>query len=223
MNEDVINIRDIQHFFYCRHRWGLLNIGSTWAENYYVTKANLLHNRVHDSNNAYTARGKCTFTSVSVYNDQEQYNIYGVLDCLELVRSIDGTYVEGLNGKYKFTIVEYKPTQPKGKPYNEDDLMQVFAQKLCVDYIFGSDCDVCIYYANTKKRVPLLLRENWEIYDSQLRANLLEMRRLRVEGIIPVKEQGQKCSGCSLKNICIPINRKRRYSHRKCIQESIDA
>ncbi|MEG0894264.1 MAG: CRISPR-associated endonuclease Cas1 [Oscillospiraceae bacterium] len=38
-----VKIRDIQHFLYCPHRWGLLNIDCAWAENYYVVKANLLH------------------------------------------------------------------------------------------------------------------------------------------------------------------------------------
>ena len=32
----------------------------------------------------------------------------------------------------------------------EDDLMQVFAQKICVDYVFGCDCDGVIYYADVK-------------------------------------------------------------------------
>lgn len=48
MTEESISIRSIQHWLYCRHRWGLLEINCAWAENYYVTKANLLHRRVHE-------------------------------------------------------------------------------------------------------------------------------------------------------------------------------
>ncbi len=29
--------------------------------------------------------------------------------------------------------------------------MQVFAQKICVDYTFGGDCDGVLYYADVKK------------------------------------------------------------------------
>ena len=43
MTEEQIPVRSIQHWLYCRHRWGLLEIDCAWAENYYVTKANLLH------------------------------------------------------------------------------------------------------------------------------------------------------------------------------------
>ena len=53
-----IAIRSIQHFMYCPHRWGLLEIDQAWAENVFVTKANLLHERVHDPNRHYSVRGK---------------------------------------------------------------------------------------------------------------------------------------------------------------------
>ena len=40
---EQIALRDIQHYLYCPHRWGLMKIDCAWAENYYVVKANLLH------------------------------------------------------------------------------------------------------------------------------------------------------------------------------------
>lgn len=45
---EQIPIRSIQHYMYCPHRWGLIEIGDVWAENAFVTKANLIHERVHD-------------------------------------------------------------------------------------------------------------------------------------------------------------------------------
>lgn len=116
MNDNVINIRSLQHFLYCPHRWGLIEIGKVWFENFYVTKANLVHKRAHDFNE-FVSKNKKVFTSVSVYNDMPEYNLYGVLDCLEISDS-------GIN------IVEYKPSKPKNREYNYEDLMQVFAQKL---------------------------------------------------------------------------------------------
>ena len=56
----------------------------------FVTKANLLHERVHDPERHYTARGRKVFTSVPVYNDLEVYNLYGVTDCLELTEDSQG-------------------------------------------------------------------------------------------------------------------------------------
>ena len=83
MKENEISIRSIQHYLYCPHRWGLIEIDRAWAENYFVTKANLMHERVHDPNQGYLSRGRRVYTSVPVYNDRPEYQLYGVTDCIE--------------------------------------------------------------------------------------------------------------------------------------------
>ena len=204
MNTAEITIRSIQHYLYCPHRWGLMEIDKAWAENMYVTKANLMHERVHDPDKSYTMRGKKVYTSVPVYNDLEEYNLYGVTDCLELTKDEEGVSFNGSDEKYHISIVEYKPTIPKSMDYRDDDLMQVFAQKVCVDYVFGTDCDGIIYYADVKKRVMLPFRQNYEEYDIKLKQILKEMRGYLKEGKIPAIRKGQKCSGCSMKDLCMP-------------------
>ncbi|MGN0136304.1 CRISPR-associated protein Cas4 [Anaerotignum sp.] len=195
MIEPTLNIRSIQHYLYCPHRWGLLEIDRAWAENVFVTKANLLHSRVHDPERSYTAKGKKVYTSVPVYCDGEEYGLFGVVDCLEVQQE-------------KLAIVEYKPTMPKEGLFRYDDLMQVFAQKLCVDSVFHCDCDTYLYYADKKKRVELPLREKAPEYDAHLKELLGEMRSYLERGIIPPKKKGQKCSGCSMKDLCMPSIKK---------------
>lgn len=204
MSTAEITIRSIQHYLYCPHRWGLLEIDKAWAENIFVTKANLMHDRVHDPDKSYTMRGKKVFTSVPVYNDSDQYNLYGITDCLELTKDKFGVKINGSEEKYHICIVEYKPTKPKNVEYREDDLMQVFAQKICVDYVFGCDCDGVIYYSDVKKRIALPLKENFEEYDVKLKNILAEMRRNLATGHIPGIRKEQKCSGCSMKDLCMP-------------------
>lgn len=220
MNSTVITIRSIQHYLYCPHRWGLLEIDQAWAENAFVTKANLLHSRVHDPDQNYAMRGKRVFTSVSVYNDLEEYNLYGKTDCIEAVVSEDGVQIAGGECRYKFCIVEYKPTKPKNVGYREEDLMQVFAQKICVDYIFGGDCDGALYYADVKKRIPLPLKERFGEYDRQLKQQLKEMWRYLEEGKIPPIEKKQNCSGCSMKDLCMP-SAKKYIDIKKDIREAL--
>lgn len=221
MSSIEIAIRSIQHYLYCSHRWGLLEIDKAWAENVFVTKANLLHERVHDPNQNYISKGKKVYTSVPVYNDLDDYNLYGVTDCLELKKDSEGVSIGGSEEKYSICIVEYKPTKPKNKEYNEDDLMQVFAQKICVDYVFGSDCDAILYYADVKKRVMLPLKENFEMYDRQLKELLKEMRTNFERGVIPPIRKGQKCSGCSMKDLCMPAIKKTKdfFAEIEKIQE----
>lgn len=187
-----ISIRSVQHYLYCPHRWGLIEIDRAWAENLFVTKANFLHERVHNPKAAYSSPNKKCYTSVTVYNDSREYNLYGVTDCMEVDKS------------GKITIVEYKPTKPKDKSYHFTDLMQVFAQKICVDAVFGSDCDGILYYADVKKRVSLPLRDNFEEYDTLLKSTLLEMRSYLQNGTIPKIPEKQYCSGCSFKDLCMP-------------------
>lgn len=201
MNAMQIAIRSVQHYMYCPHRWGLLEIDRAWAENVFVTKANLMHERVHDPDNRYTSKNKKVFTSVSVYNDQQQYGLFGVTDCLEMT-DVDGE-------KQNVCIVEYKPSKPKKYDYHEEDLMQVFAQKICVDHVFGCDCDGVLYYADVKKRVHLPLRENYQKYNEQLICLLEEMRSYLGQGKIPVIRKGQKCSGCSMRDLCMPSAKQR--------------
>ena len=43
----VVNIREIQHYFYCPHRWGLIHIGSDWSENFFINKAQIIHDNVN--------------------------------------------------------------------------------------------------------------------------------------------------------------------------------
>lgn len=204
MSTTEIAIRSVQHYMYCPHRWGLLEIDRAWAENFFVTKANLMHGRVHDPERSYISRGKRVFTSVPVYNDLEPYNLYGVVDCLELTEDNKGVSVCKSPEKYKICVVEYKPTKPKSVLFREDDLMQVFAQKICIDYVFGGDCESVIYYADVKKKVPLPLRENYSLYDEKLRKILNDMRRYMDKGKIPPIRKDQKCSGCSMKDLCMP-------------------
>ena len=194
MRAEDITIRSIQHWLYCPHRWGLLEIDCAWAENYFVTKSNLMHERVH-SVNSYQSSAKASYTAVSVYNDLPQYGIYGVTDCLEKAGD-------------QYTVVEYKPTQPKNQLYRHEDLMQVFAQKLCVDYVFECDSIGAIYYADTRKRVRLPLRENYDEYDRELIGILREVREHIRTGTIPPVVKGQKCGGCSMKDICMPSRKK---------------
>lgn len=194
MTSQDISIRQIQHYLYCPHRWGLMEIDCAWTENYFVTKANLLHKRVHNPEKTHSAYGKKVFTSVSVYNDLPEYNLYGVTDCIEI----------SLKDESDVCIVEYKPSKPKSSDYHFEDLMQVFAQKICVDFVFGCNSKAVIYYADVKKRIALELNKDFEKYDSLLKKILSEMREYLNAGKIPEIQKNQKCSGCSMKDLCLP-------------------
>ncbi|MCI1654705.1 MAG: CRISPR-associated protein Cas4 [Lachnospiraceae bacterium] len=206
-----VSIRELQHYLYCPHRWGLININCSWEENVFVVKANMIHKRVHDPNQSYSAKNKKVLTSVAVYNDQ--LGLYGIADCIEIKKNKNGVLLPGFGtDTYSLNIVEYKPRKPKTNAYNYDDFIQVFAQKVCVDSIFKCNATGTIFYADCKQRIVLPLEE--EKYIDEIADILQEIREYIKRGVIPPIKKNQKCQGCSLKDICMPkINKKSRLSN----------
>ena len=79
-----------------------------------------------------------------------------------------------------------------------------------MDYVFGGDCEAVLYYADVKKRIQLPLKDNFEVYNRKLIELLKEIRTNFEQGVIPPIRKGQKCSGCSMKDLCMPSIKKSR-------------
>lgn len=200
----TINIRTIQHYMYCPRRWGLLEINHDWTENAFVVKANIMHENVHDGSHNFSTSNKIVRSSVTLYNDLPEYDLYGVADCIEFIKAKDGVTIAGLPNHYLVKIIEYKPKPPKESDYHETDAIQVFAQKLCADFIWGCNAECFIYYSEIKKRIKLPFDTMYAHYDKSLKELLCQMRKILNEHKIPARQKGQKCSGCSMKDLCFP-------------------
>lgn len=170
----------------------------SFAENVFVYKGNLVHQRV-DSTPDVTSRGVRQAHSVQVHHPD--WGIHGVIDCLEFRKDKQGVWVEALADTWAIAIVEYKVTAPKQGGYRPEDGLQLLAQKICVDHLFGGDCATFFYYANTKKRVQVTFAP--QDY-GQLEQVLTQMRDFHQRLTIPPIPENQHCGGCSLKDICLP-------------------
>lgn len=152
---------------------------------------------------------------MSVYNDDPKYNIFGVVDCIEFVRDKCGDYIDTLDGTFRVEIVEYKPTRPKAGEFNQTDAIQVYAQKLCVDNVFHCNSRCFLYYADVRRRSELPFDTQGAEYDKMLCDYLGKMREILAADIIPKRVKGQKCSGCSLSDMCFP--KVKKYSVKNTI------
>lgn len=208
MNDLTINIRSIQHYMYCPRRYALLEINKDWNENAFVVKADIMHEHVHDGSHEFSDSRKVVRSAVSIYNDLPEYDLYGIADCIEFVKSNSGTDIGGLKGKYDVRIVEYKPKAPKGEPFHETDAIQVFAQKICADYVWKCNSEAFLYYSDIRKRVRLPFYEQFDEYDKLLKQLLTEMRETLNRHEIPPRKKGQRCSGCSVSDLCFPKDKK---------------
>lgn len=189
---------------YCPRRAALLILNRDWNENAFVAKADILHEHVHDGSHSFSDRSKIVRSALTVYNDLKEYDIFGVTDCVEFIKSDKGVNISGLDGKYNVRLVEYKPKAPKADLFNNTDAIQVFAQKLCADYVWGCDSEAYIYYCDIKKRIRMPFDTDFESYDILIKDLLEELRSMIEIGIIPQRKRGQKCSGCSIKDMCFP-------------------
>lgn len=193
---------------YCPRRYALLEINKDWNENAFVVNANILHEHVHDGSHSFSDSKKVVRSGISVYNDLPEYNLYGVVDCVEFIRNKNGVKICGLDDRYNVKLVEYKPKAPKIGDFNETDAIQVFAQKVCADHVWKCDCEAYIYYSNTRKRVKLPFDTEFEKYDDLLKKILCEIRGTIKLQAVPPRSKGQKCSGCSLSDRCFPKDKK---------------
>ena len=193
------SIRSIQHYLYCPHRWGLIVIDQAWEENYFIAKAQVVHKRA-DTVSKYDQRGKKVYTAVRVWNDE--FGLYGVTDCIE-------------KDETGYSIVEYKPTAPKIGTFRDEDAIQVFAQKLCVDQVLCCNSRGVLYYADQKKRVELPFEAEYDNYVERIKSILSEMHYLLEKGIIPPVKENQYCNGCSMKDACLPSALNKSISVRK--------
>lgn len=200
-DDDLTDIREIQHYAYCPHRWGLIYLACDWSENVFVNKANLIHARVEGGKSS-VLPGKLIERSVKIYNDV--WGLFGVLDCLELIPDEAGCYLPRYGNKFRFAIVEYKPTTPSRMEATDADKMQLLAQKICVDAMFDTKSEAYFYYADVRRRQQIFFSD--EDF-ARLRQILQAIRQCYAKAELPPVRKKQYCSGCSMKDICLPKTR----------------
>ena len=153
--------------------------------------------------------GNKIYNSVKVFNDSPEYNLYGVVDNLEIINNKEGDYINRCGEKSSINIVEFKPTKPKNKDYNYEDFMQVFAQKICVDYMFSCNSRAEIYYSNINRRVKLPVEDEYMERKEELKLLLSTIRKHILKGKIPSIKINQNCNGCSMFDLCMPKHRNK--------------
>ncbi|MGN0578085.1 MAG: CRISPR-associated protein Cas4 [Ruminiclostridium sp.] len=220
MTDISVNIRSIQHFLYCPRRFALLEVNDDWEENAFVVKANLMHEHVHDGSHSYSDSRKVVRSDIALYNDLPGYDIFGKADCIEFLRDKNGVKINGLEGNFSVSIIEYKPKAPKAEAFSATDAIQVFAQKICADFIWGCNSKAYIYYADTRKRVALPFDSEYVKYDEMLKKLLAKMRAVLRDSSIPARKKGEKCSGCSLQDVCFP--KTKSYSVREIVMSEAE-
>jgi CRISPR-associated exonuclease Cas4 len=166
----------------------LVHIEQVWSENHFTAEGRLLHDKA-DQPTMEKRKGVRTVTAMPLAN--ESLGIAGVADIVEFHASAQGEQ------PYP---VEYKRGKPK---VHRADEVQLCAQALCLEAMFGKPCaDGALYYGKTRRRQTVA-------FDEALRTLTLrvisEVRTLIESGKTPsAKYDAKRCDTCSLIDDCQP-------------------
>jgi CRISPR-associated exonuclease Cas4 len=180
---EAIVISALNQYVFCPRRCALMHIDGIWADNEHTTLGSLLHN--HTDTSGYETDG-----DVKLLRALPLYSLrYGLTGKADIVEVRGGVPLP----------VEYK--KGRRRQFDNDDI-QLCAQAFCLEEMFGvSVPEGAIYHATSKRRRKVLfaaaLRQETE-------QTITAVRRLLVSVRVPPAELKPRCSGCSLRPMCLP-------------------
>jgi len=193
--DDPIPLSALQHYLYCPRQCALIHIERIWSENRFTAEGRLLHDKA-DQPAVEKRKGIRTVTAMPLAN--EALGIAGVADVVEFHATAQGEQ------PYP---VEYKRGKPKA---HRADEVQLCAQALCLEVMFGKPCtEGALYYGKTRRRQTVLFDQALRTLTLQV---IAETRTLIESGKTPPAEYNAKrCDACSLMDDCQP----RLLAHRR--------
>ena len=195
--EDLLPLSGLQHFAFCRRQWALIHLEQQWKENLRTVEGNLLHQRAHDTSRRERRGDLLCLHSLTIVS--YTLGLSGKCDRVEFHRSPDGVPLNGEDGLWLPSPVEYKRGRPK---LHQADELQLCAQAMCLEEMLCCSIpDGALFYGEPRRRTPVL-------FSSELRAQVRscseEMHQYYRRGYTPKAKPTKSCAACSLKDLCLP-------------------
>ena len=196
-NENYLALSGIQHFAFCPRQWALIHIEQQWEENIFTFRGQQFHQKANQP--FVVEKRKNTIVARAVPIISHSLRLYGVADVIEFTKAAKGIKLQGRDGMWQPTPVEYKVGKPKMDNWDE---LQLCAQAICFEEMFGLVIAMGqIYYGKTRRRLDVVL-------DTELREQTKnitgKMHRLFRERKTPKAKYSNICDRCSLFRICLP-------------------
>jgi CRISPR-associated exonuclease Cas4 len=160
-----------------------MHIDGIWGDNEHTTLGSLLHNRTDEP--GYETDGDVKLLrALPLYS--LRYGLTGKADIVEMRGSVP-------------LPVEYK--KGRRRQFDNDDI-QLCAQAFCLEEMFGvSVPEGAVYHASSKRRRKVFFEATLRRETAQ---TITAVRDLLASGRIPPAELKPRCSGCSLRPMCLP-------------------
>ncbi len=195
--EDYLMLSGIQHYMFCKRQWALIHVEQQWAENYLTVDGNIMHERAHDGSSFEKRRD--TIISRGMPIASPYMGVSGICDIVVFEADEQGISIHGRDEMYKVYPVEYKRGKEK---QNNVDSVQVVAQAMCLEEMFGCTIDTgYIYYGQLRKRVAVPVTQALRTTVEEM---FEEMHKLLQRRYTPHVKATKACQACSLKEVCLP-------------------
>lgn len=213
-DDELLSLSGVQHFYFCKRQWALIHVEQQWSENIRTAEGRIIHERVDDPffnesrGNVIISRA---FPLVSY-----TLGLNGIADLIEYTRSDAGIPLPGSEGLWTMKPVEYKRGKPK---IDERDEVQLCAQVMCLEEMFGIRINLAdFYYNEIRRRQHIAFTDDLR---NLVKSLADEMHTIFRNGITPDAEVGKNCSLCSLVDICVPKLTKKKSPVRNYIGKHI--
>lgn len=185
---DPIPLSALQHWAYCPRQCALIHVEQVFEDNLFTQRGQALHKRVDDP--GFEVRdGLRIERALPLFCDR--LGLVGKADVVEFLP--DGTPYP----------VEYKHgSRHKRADIAACDDLQLAAQALCLEEMFGKAVqEGALYYATSKRRrlvtIDKALRDKVE-------TAIAGVRQLFLDKVLPIPLNDEHCRACSLSDLCQP-------------------
>lgn len=195
--EEYFRINEIQHFAFCKRQWGLIALEEVWEENADTRIGHFEHERTDDPAFTEVRGGKITVRALPIVSHRLQ--VTGIADVVEFIKDPIGISIQKHQGLYLPYAVEYKKGRPKK---DHRDIVQLVAQVICLEEMFGVQIDEsALYYKTSNRRQKVAITDALR---TEVEEITKEMRAIFESGKTPKAEVGKHCKLCSLVDQCVP-------------------
>jgi CRISPR-associated exonuclease Cas4 len=178
----IVPISALEHFSYCRRQCALIHVEGCFIDNLWTARGTSAHQRVDA---AVPWRGGRVVRAMSLYSDR--LGLTGRADIVVLADDAPPYPVEHKSGALRSW---------------EHELIQLCAQALCLEEMFGQEVPSgAVYYTASRRRRDVII-------DQALREKTLQViegtRNLIDSGEVPLERVEPRCRRCSLRPACLP-------------------
>lgn len=188
--DKLIQLSALQHFLFCERQCYLIHAEQIWQDNLFTAEGNVLHERVDEQK--LRSQGGDVRIEYGLLMRSLRLGLSGKADVVEFRRQEDGAW--------RPYPVEYKRGKPKE---NRCDEVQLCAQAMCLEEMLGVKIpEGALFYGKTHHRKDVT-------FDEELRKITEEtcyktIKLLEKKTAPPAIYEKEKCTSCSLMDICLP-------------------